>query len=350
MVQPGPMLPGQEIWSELEARLQAAHPSIAPVVFLQSELGPDAGGPPLSRIVAYPATTPSPHWHFVTCGLSASRFIPSYPSVGDIELSFRLARKEDEQKPPAWVGAFLQQLGQIAFQEAGPIEVEAPLSLGDLYPEGEDTALTMGYCIEDPTVGPGAITLIQVVALTRAERSRVEVVSNNRSKLVLEVAPAGISDLDRERRAPPAAPAAPKPPPPPRPVPKLDLVDVKKVGSRMRVTIVPDEVKAFTEAIAESAREGRVTFSSQGWTIHLVVEDIARSATWSTTLMIYFTLELSKQVAAELQDPARRGQPLQYAALPDAEFLVRSDGPAKPADPAKPTTVLGRLGKFFSGS
>ena len=81
------MVPGEQIWSELEPRLRTVHAQLEPMVVAQAQLGPDEGGPPLSRIVAYPAVDPRPHWHFVTCGLSASRFIEGYPDAGGVELS-----------------------------------------------------------------------------------------------------------------------------------------------------------------------------------------------------------------------------------------------------------------------
>lgn len=340
------MLPGDQIWSELEPRLKTLHAGIEPVVIAQADLGPDDGGPAVSRVIAYPATAPAPHWHLVTCGLSASRFIPGYPAVGDMELSFRLGRAADEARPPQWIGPFLQQLGQIAFQEDPPLAVETPIELVGFFPAEENTGLTAGYCVEDPLVAPGSIRLVQLVALTPAERGRVSVVANNRSKLVLEIAPAGISDFARERRADPPARAAAveRPAPPPKPEPKLETVEVTKVGTRMRLSIAAREVAGFVEAIAASVRAGRISFESQGWTVHLAVEDVARSATWAKTLMIYFTLELSKQAGAELGDSSRWGKPLRYALLPDLELFVVGE-PTKPAE--KGPSVFKRIGNFF---
>jgi len=338
------MLPGQQIWSELAPRLAALHQGVEPIVASQAELGPDAGGPPLCRIVAYPATDPAPHWHFVTCGLCASRFIPGYPGVGDIELTFRLGREAKERTPPKWVAPFLQQLGQIAFQQDTPVAIEHPIDLAGLLPVELNTAVTAGYCVEDPLVATGSIRLVQLVALTRTERTRVEILANHRSKLVLEISPAGISDLERERVPAADASPPPRPAPPPKPEPRLETIRVSKEGARMRVSIAAREVGEFIEAIAASVRAGRVSFVSHGWTVHLAVEDVARSATWATTLMIYFTLELSKQVAAELGDPGRHDVPLRYPPLPDLEFFVVADGAKSTGEKG---SVLKRLGHFF---
>jgi hypothetical protein len=344
------MLPGDQIWSELEPRLKAIHGSVEPVVVAQSRLGPDEGGPPLARIVAYPATEPSPHWHFVTCGLSASRFISGYPAVGDLELTFRLGREKAEKAPPQWVAEFLQQLSRDAFSDDGPVAVEKQVELEPFWQGAHDTALTAGFYIEDPVVPAGPIRLVQLVALTAAERGRVVVLATDRSKLVLELAPSGISDLSRERPAAPvprAAPradapvplAAPRPASPP-PEPKFETVAVSKTGARMRLSIGSAEVAAFIEAVKASVLFGRVTCTSQGWTVLLSVDDIPRSATWATTLAIFMTVDLSKKIASELGDPARRGTALHCDGLPDLELFVTGEAPDK-------GSLLKKIGGFF---
>lgn len=333
------MIPAEQIWSELEPRFKALHADLEPVVVAQAQLGPDEGGPPLSRIVAYRATEPQPHWHFVTCGLSASRFIEGYPEAGAVELTFRLGRKPSEKTPPKWIAPFLQRLGRSAFSKGGRI---AAAETVDLAPRWEQpaTALTAGYYMVDPLVPPGSIPLVQLVALTTAERGRVEAMSGRKSvELLLEIAPAGISDLGRARPPPPSAPQARRPTPPPPPTPNFKTIVVSKLGSRMRLAVDQAEVPALVEAISAAVRLGRVTCSSQGWTLHLNVEDVPRSASWATTLAVYLTLDRAKQVMAELLDPARHGQVLRYDDLPDFELCVGAgdEGPS----------VLGKIARFF---
>jgi hypothetical protein len=329
------MVPGEQIWSELQPRIEG----VEPLVLFQAQLGPDEGGPPLSRIVAFGATEPQPHWHFVTCGLSASRFIEGYPEAGGLELTFRLGRKPSEKTPPKWVVPFLQQLGRRAFSDAGRIAIAEKVDLAPRWDQ-PDTALTAGYYVEDPLVPAGSIPLVQLVALTTTERGRVLVMKGRRSlDLLLELAPAGISDLERARPSPPAPPAARRPTPPPPPTPSFSSVAVTKEGSRMRLTISPNEVAALAEALGAAVRLGRVSCSSQGWTVHLNVEDVPRSASWAQTLALYFTLDRAKQVMADLIDPARHGQVLRYDDLPDFELCIGAGGEI--------LSVLGKIARFF---
>ncbi|MDP1825636.1 MAG: suppressor of fused domain protein [Archangium sp.] len=326
------MVPGEQIWSELKPRFEG----IEPLVFFQAQLGPDEGGPPLSRIVAFRASEPQPHWHFVTCGLSASRFIAGYPEGGGVELTFRLGRKPSEKTPPKWVAGFLQQLGRTAFSDSGRIAVAETIDLAPRLQQPE-TALTAGYYVADPLVPAGSIPLVQLVALTTAERGRVEAMKGRKSlELLLELAPAGISDLERARPPPPAPAAARRPTPPPPPTPSFQTLVVSKSGTRMRLAIGQGEVTALVEAISAAVRLGRVSCSSGGWTVHLNVEDIPRSASWGTTLAVYFTLDLAKQVMADLG--SRPGEVLRYDGLPDFELVV--------GEGAQPS-VLGKLARFF---
>jgi hypothetical protein len=329
------MVPGEQIWSELKPRFEGSEP----LVLFQAQLGPHEGGPPLSRIVAFRATVPQPHWHFVTCGLSASRFIEGYPEAGGVELTFRLGRKPSEKSPPKWIAGFLQQLGRAAFSESGRIAAAEKVDLAPRW-EQPDTALTAGYYVADPLVPTGSIPLVQLVALTTAERGRVEAMSGRKAvELLLELAPAGISDLERARPPPPAAPAARRPTPPPPPTPSFSSVAVTKEGSRMRLTVSPAEVTALSEALSAAVRLGRVSCTSQGWTVHLNVEDVPRSASWGKTLALYFTLDRAKQVMAELIDPARHGQVLRYDDLPDFELCIGAGG--------ETPSVLGKIARFF---
>lgn len=98
----------------------------------------------------------------------------------------------------------------------------------------------------------------------------------------------------------------------------------------MRLTVSAAEVPALVEAISAAVRLGRVTCTSQGWTVLLNVEDIPRSASWGTTLAVYFTLELAKQAMADLA--SRPGE------VPDFELIVGA-GETPP--------VLGKIARFF---
>ena len=84
------------------------------------------GGPdPLDGISAYKAEQPFPHWHIVTFGFSEL-----YDKESDdaelsgygFELTFRLARVETEEEPPAWAlnnALFTRPFGRRSLPGAG---------------------------------------------------------------------------------------------------------------------------------------------------------------------------------------------------------------------------------------
>jgi hypothetical protein len=337
------MLPGEQIWNELKPILSAVH-STEPLVLAQAELGPADGGPPISRILAYAATEPTPHWHLVTCGLSASRFIPGYPDVGGIELSFRLARGASDQRPPAWVPGFFEALGREAFASDRPISNGSKVQLADLW-QALDTSLTAGICIDDPATSAAAIKLVQLVGLTGAERDRVWM-AKEKAKLLFELTPLGITDPARVPRPPPAA-AAPRPArPAPPAVPRFETITVTKMDGRMRLAVSVAEATPLADVLVEAIRVGSLSFSVRGWSINITIDEIPRSATWATTLAMYFTIDGAKQAAAELKDPARYGQALRWPTMPDLEMMVMG-APPKAEAPAETPTFGSRLKKFF---
>ena len=337
------MLPGDEIWKELGPRLGATRP--APLVIFQAELGPDEGGPPLSRILAWAEEAPKPHWLLVTCGLSASRFVKGYPELGGIELVLRLARGK-ESSPPGWLTGLLQRLGRDAFREERPLKRDLAVDQAPLV-EPLNTGVTAGLYAADPVFDDDA--LVELVALTPVERMRVTGSSSpgERRKLLLELAPGGITDFGRVARPQPQAAqaASPRPAPPVITPPALQTLSVQK-GARMRLSVAAQEAAALGDALLAAVRAGRLSYQCNGWTIHLNVEDISRSATWATTLAIYFTVDLAKEAAAALRDPARHGRPLHFGGLPDFELVVVGG----PGAASERPSVLSRIKGFFGGS
>src|SRR5262245_16129374 len=78
------------------------------------------GGPdPLDGISAYKRDDGSPHWHFVSLGLtelySKETDDPKVSGYG-FELTFRLACRPDDKDPPIWALNLLQNLARHVFQ------------------------------------------------------------------------------------------------------------------------------------------------------------------------------------------------------------------------------------------
>ena len=282
--------------------------------------------------MAYAATEPQPHWHFVTCGLSASRFIPGYPAVGDRELTFRLGRLPDEKAPPAWVAPFLQQLGRDAFSSDDALEVGGTCNLEVFWQQEHDTALTAGHYIEDPLVPKGSIQLVQLVALTVDERNKVATLSTGRTELVLELAAAGISDLGR---APRAVPAPPRPSPTsPLPGREADAGGLRGGGSsRVRRDYEGEHPRALHHH--QQGVDGSHRHRGHRPQRHL----------GDDTRDLLHAAALEAGGGRVGGSAARHGQALRYDALPDLELFVECAAPKKEAPPKE--SVLKKLGNFF---
>jgi hypothetical protein len=120
-------------------------------------------------------------------------------------------------------------------------------------------------------------------------------------------------------------------------------------GAPMQVTIDPGEAATLGQALRAAIMSGRVTLTGGGWTLMITVESPPRSATWATTLAVYLTVELAKQLAEALDDRAGDGQVRRWAELPDLALLV-SEARAPGAKPgAGPQPLLSRLKRFFGG-
>ncbi|MGZ9586687.1 suppressor of fused domain protein [Paenibacillus marinisediminis] len=136
------------------------------------------GGPdPLDGISAYKAEKPLPHWHLVTFGFSELYEKESentdYSGYG-FELTFRLAREEDEEEPPAWALNLLQNMGRYVFNSGNIfasgdyLDANGPICLES------DTKLTALAFIEDPQLPAvhtpnGRVEFLQMVGITEDE-------------------------------------------------------------------------------------------------------------------------------------------------------------------------------------
>ena len=136
------------------------------------------GGPdPLDGISAYKRLEPTPHWHYVSYGLSElydkTSTDPNISGYG-LELTFRLACAHDEEEPPTWPMNLMQNLARYVFQTGNDFipgqwgNLNGPIMLGS------DTLLCSIAFIEDPELGEiqtpyGSVDFLQIVGLTQDE-------------------------------------------------------------------------------------------------------------------------------------------------------------------------------------
>lgn len=135
------------------------------------------GEDPLEGISVYKSEIPVPHWHFVTYGFSELYEKESenaeYSGYG-FELTFRLARKEDEEEPPAWALNLLQNMGRYVFNSGNVFRSGDYLDANGPICQGADTFLTALAFTLDPELPAidtpnGQVEFIQIVGITGDE-------------------------------------------------------------------------------------------------------------------------------------------------------------------------------------
>ena len=168
--------------------------------------------PPLSDvellygISAYQASSPD-LWHFVTYGFSELYEKESDdPDVSGwgFELTFRLPRAADEERPPIWSVNFLSNLGRYVRRTSNPFGVGHYMDLAGPILLGSDTAIRAITFVEDSQLGTiatpnGSLQFMQVIGLTMDE---YHACGDWQSEKVMDVLrrqePLLVTDLDRE--------------------------------------------------------------------------------------------------------------------------------------------------------
>ncbi|WP_435920864.1 suppressor of fused domain protein [Paenibacillus sp. DYY-L-2] len=165
------------------------------------------GKDPLDGLSAYQADTPFPHWHIVTFGFSElydkESENPDYSGYG-FELTFRVAREENEEEPPAWALNLLQNMGRYVFNSGNIFASGDYLDANGPICEGADTKLTALAFIEDPELPAvhtpnGRVEFLQMVGISEDELEAMKTWSTlgvlEASK---EALPGFITDLSRD--------------------------------------------------------------------------------------------------------------------------------------------------------
>ena len=193
-------------WDAIDAALHPLYAGREPRHFgtiLPSALG---GNDPLQGVSAYRRDAPVPHWHFVTYGFSElyakENNDPQHSGFG-FELTFRLA-DNNEDAPPMWALALLQNLARYVFRTGNVFEHGHYMNLNGPIAHGRETAIRSIAFVREPELLPqqtvnGGLEFLQVVGLTLDEESALKRWSaDGLLALVTEVMPLCITDLHRQ--------------------------------------------------------------------------------------------------------------------------------------------------------
>lgn len=141
--------------------------------------------PPLAEIVAYRASEPTPHWHYITHGLSEQ---DAGGSGFGLEYTLRLV--DDSDEPPVWPMNLLRFIAHTVRDAGQPFEAQQSINL----PEGILDAVSPGVegltfaadpqveAIETPN---GPVTFVTVMPLMQRELWLVRAWDINRYRDVL---------------------------------------------------------------------------------------------------------------------------------------------------------------------
>ncbi|WP_442603090.1 suppressor of fused domain protein [Paenibacillus sp. KN14-4R] len=166
------------------------------------------GGPdPLNGISAYKAEQPLPHWHIVTFGFSElydKESDDAEHSGYGFELTFRLAREETEEEPPAWALNLLQNMGRYVFKSGNIFRSGDYLDANGPIYLGSNTKLTALAFIEDPELPAadtpnGRVQFLQMVGIMGCELEAMQTWNTlGMLRACEEYMPRYITDLTRD--------------------------------------------------------------------------------------------------------------------------------------------------------
>lgn len=138
--------------------------------------GHEGGNDPIHGISVYLRDEPA-HFHFVTYGFTelwTKESEDAETSGFGFELTFRLAREEDEEEPPMWALNFLQNLGRYVFRTGNAFAAGHKMGLNGPIALGERTSITAVCFASDPELGEirspnGQAEFLQIVGISDDE-------------------------------------------------------------------------------------------------------------------------------------------------------------------------------------
>ncbi|HEX8654306.1 MAG TPA: suppressor of fused domain protein [Allosphingosinicella sp.] len=166
-------------WDAIDAALASLYPDQKPrhvAPFIRRILG---GPDPLDGISAWKRDEPTPHWHFVSYGLTelyTKDWDDPERSGFGFELTFRLARDAAEDEPPMWPFSLLQNIARYVFESGNVIDDGHWMNANGPIARDNETSLRSLAFVTDPELGSigtphGRVAFIQIVGLTLDEEA-----------------------------------------------------------------------------------------------------------------------------------------------------------------------------------
>jgi hypothetical protein len=160
-------------WAAIDRALSRLYPGQVPHQFASSTAYDLESTSPLPAITAWEAPD---HWHFVTYGLS--ELFEKSSERADVsgfgfELTLRLPRRAEDERPPGWPLRLLQGLGGYVLSGHGALDTGHVIDLGGpIDPAG--SALTGVVLVPDPQLGKldtphGSVLFLQLFGLAPDE-------------------------------------------------------------------------------------------------------------------------------------------------------------------------------------
>jgi suppressor of fused len=208
---PEPPPPDDDIvtvgWDAISSECDRIYPGVEPFhtgPIIKARLGgPDF----LDSISIYTVDTPTPHWHYVTYGMSELyRKELQDPEVSGwgYEFTFRVARSPKATEPPGWAVGMLNNIARYVYTSGNPIEPGHYMDANGPLCVGSDTLIRAIAFTHDPDLQPlttpnGKLSFLQIVGITLDEFDAI-LAWNTHSLLELLEAkiPKSVTDLDRE--------------------------------------------------------------------------------------------------------------------------------------------------------
>jgi len=193
-------------WDAIDGALARLYPDQEPKHYGTIVKWMLGGRDPLDGISVYKRSSPLPHWHYVSYGLSelySKESDDSDVSGYGLELTFRLACDPNDDEPPAFALNFLQNLARYVF-ESGNVFGDGhwmPAN-GPIARDTQTAICSMGFVFDPelPAVDTpnGRMEFLQIVGLTEDEE---EAAKRWRTRALLDTLlphmPLWVTDLNR---------------------------------------------------------------------------------------------------------------------------------------------------------
>jgi len=194
-------------WDAIDAALEKIYGKAEPLHYASVVKWMMGGPDPLDGVSVYKRDLPSPHWHFVSYGLTELYVKESDDaelSGFGFELTFRLARDAKAQQPPMWAVAFMQNLARYIFESGNTFAPGHHLNANGPIAQGDPTELRAVLFASDPELPEietphGSMQFVQIVGITLDELEAVQTWNSaGFTALLADHFPLLVTDLKRK--------------------------------------------------------------------------------------------------------------------------------------------------------